>query len=241
MKKKFLLFAKVIGLVAFYSLVLVAAVYITMETLIKGEDVNAPDFQGKNIVEAKELATKHNVYLKEIVGNYDQNYDPQTVINQVPAPGVRIKEKSFIKVFVTSDLVEVIVPDLSGYNLNDCEKLLRENELRKRYISYMDADDVPVDFVISQSFPAGTRVPSGSEIDILVSRGSREKSYIMPDLIGKSVADVISYFENLGLKISKKIEISYPGLDVPGLVLKQHPLSGFRINAKARISIEVSK
>jgi beta-lactam-binding protein with PASTA domain len=238
-KKKLFLLAKILGLIFIYSFLLFTAVFYTMKTLIKGEELAAPDLVGKHVKEAEVIAAKHSVYLKKVIGNYDRRYKPLIVINQTPTPGVRIKEKSFIKIFVTSDLVEVIMPDLSGYNLAECEKILGENDLRKRFVSYMDAEDVPVDFVISQSLPTGARVPSGTEVDVLLSRGSREKSYIMPDLIAKRVEDVAAYFENLGLKISIT-RAPYPGRG-PGWVIKQYPLSGHRINQKARISIEVSE
>jgi len=240
MNKKVLLLSKIFGLVLFYSLILIASVFLTMSILIKGDEITAPELTGKSLKEAYEIAAKKGVYLKKIAGTYDSHYDPLTVITQVPMAGIRIKEKSYIKVFITSEIVEVIVPDLSGYNISDSEKLLRENDLKKRYVSYMDARDVPVDFVISQSYPSGVRVASGTEIDILASRGSREKSFIMPDIIGKKAANVLIYFESRGLKIAKITKTRYPGLE-PDVVIKQYPLSGYRINAKARVSIEVSE
>lgn len=240
MNKKVLLVSKIVGLVLFYSLVLVASVFLTMSFLIKGDEIISPDLTGKSLKEAYEIAAKKGIYLKKIAGVYDSNYAPLTVINQAPVGGIRIKEKSFIKVFITSEVVEVIVPDLSGYNINDCEKLLRENDLRKRYVAYMDASDVPVDFIIAQSYPPGVRVPRSTEIDILASRGSRDRSYIMPDIIGKKAANVLLYFESRGLKISEITKTPYPGLE-PNVVIKQYPLSGFPINTKARVSIEVSE
>lgn len=240
MKKKFLLVTKIVGLALFYSLVLIASIFFTMSTLIKGEELKTPDMRGKSLNEAYKIATENGVYLKKYLGNYGKQYEPLTVINQFPAPGVKIKEKSFIQVFVTSDIVEVIMPDLSGYSLRESERLLRDNNLRKRYISYMDAHDVPVDFVISQSIPAGARVPSDTEVDILISRGRRGKSYIMPDIIGRRIDKVATYFDEIGLKISEIIKVSYPGLE-PGIIIKQEPTSGFPINAKARIHIQVSE
>ena len=237
-KKKLIKLAKVLGVISLYSIVLIISVFFTMKSLIKGEETQAPNLMGKSLEQAQQIAEKEKLYLKRIDGNYDRHYDPLTVINQAPDPGVRIKERSYITVFVTSDVVDVIVPDLVGYDLNDCEKLLSENNLRKRYVSYMDAEDVPVDFVIAQSYPPGSRVPTGTEIDILLSRGPKEKSYIMPDVIGKYATDVNIYFQMRNLKVLEN-KIYYPGLE-PGLVVKQYPLSGYPINAKARISIGVS-
>lgn len=237
-KKKLIKLAKIFGVISLYTIVLIISVFFTMKSLIKGEEIEAPNLMGKNLEQAKKIAEKQNLYLKRIDGNYDRNYDPLTVINQAPDPGVRIKERSYITVFVTSDVVDVIVPELVGYDLNDCEKLLSENNLRKRYVSYMDAEDVPVDFVIAQSLPPGSRVPTGTEIDILLSRGTKEKSYIMPDVIGKYATDVKIYFQMRNLKVLEN-KVYYPGLE-SGLVVKQYPLSGYPINAKARISIGVS-
>lgn len=240
MKKKLLLLLKIAGFTIFYLMVLAVSVYYTMSALIKGEELAAPDLTGKNLYEVERIAAENKIYLKKVMGNFARRYKPLTVINQVPVAGTRIKEKSYIKIFVTSNVVEVIVPDLTGYKLSESEKLLQENNLKKRYISYMDADDVPVDFVISQSYPAGSRVASGTEVDILVSRGSREISYIMPDVIGKKAMDVVDYFTNKGLKKPEMTLVSYPGLD-SGIVVKQHPRSGYRINAKALISIEITE
>lgn len=240
MKKKFLLLTKIVGLALFYMLVLITSVFFTMSALIKGEELKTPDMRGKNLNEAYKVATENGLYLKKYMGNYGKQYKPLTVINQFPAPGVKIKEKSFIQVFITSDIVEVIMPDLSGYSLRESERLIRDNNLRKRYISYMDALDVPVDFIISQSVLPGARVPSDTEIDLLVSRGKRGNSYIMPDIIGKRIGQVTAHFDEIGLKISEIVRVSYPGLD-PGVIIKQEPTSGFPINEKARIRIEVSE
>lgn len=240
MKKKLLAILKVFGIIAFYALILVASIFLTMSILIKGEEIKAPDLIDKNLTQAYEIASRKGVYLKKIVGNYDKNYKPLTVINQSPSPGVSIKEKSFIKVFITSEIVEVIVPDLSGYSLREGEKILRENDLKKRFVSYIDADNIPVDFVIAQSLPPGVRVPRNSEIDILVSKGKRNKSYIMPDIIGKKAEKVLYFFERKKLKISKITTVPYPGLE-SGIIIKQFPSSGFRINLKNLIGIQVSE
>jgi eukaryotic-like serine/threonine-protein kinase len=239
MKKKLLYWSKILGFILFYAFVLFMSTFITMSFLIKGDELETPDLTGKSLKEAYTITSSKGLFLKKIVGNFDRNYKPMTVITQMPVAGVRIKEKSFIKVFVSSEVVEVIVPNLNGLNLAECEKRLLENDLKKRYIAYMNAVDVPVDSIISQSIPAGSRVNTGAEVDLLISRGPGEISYIMPDIIGKRSTDVQSYFDSLGLKISKMNRVSYPGLE-PGVVIKQYPLSGYRINDKARISIEVS-
>ncbi len=241
MKKKLMLLSRIVGVVLFYSLILVASVFLTMSLLIKGEEVPAPNLIGKSLKEAYQIAAQHRVYLRKIEVNYDQNREPLTIINQVPVSGASIKEKSIVKIYVTSELIEVIVPDLSNYGLKEAEEILAKNDLKKRYISYMEVEDVPADFVISHSYPAGARVPRGSAVDILLSRGKREEAFIMPNIIGMKAEKVLAFFESKGLKIAKITDVYYyPGFQ-PGIVINQYPQSGHKIDSKNSISIEVSK
>ncbi len=233
-------YAFILLVVVVYFLAFFYSVFFTMETLIKGEELNAPDFVGKSFTESQKIAEEKNVHLKKIIGTYDRQSKPNVVINQVPSPGVRIKENSIIKVFVPSNVIEVIVPNVVGLHLNESERVLRESDLIKRYISYVDSGDIPVDVIVGQSFPFGSRMPRGSEMDLLVSRGPKEITYMMPDFIGKKGTDVVTTLEQLGLKVTPPTRVSYPGVE-PGTVIKQYPLSGFPINTKARITIEVSR
>jgi len=240
MKKKFILLTKIIGFTFFYIMIMISSIFLTMNYLIKGKETKTPELIGKNLKDAYKIATKKGFFLKKTMGNYDNRFEPNTVINQFPAAGVRIKEKSYVRVFITSEVSEVTVPDLTGYNLKSCEAMLIKNSLRKGSVSYMNANDVPVDFIISQYLPAGEKVAAHSGINLLVSQGRRESSFVMPDLIGLNARNVTYLFEKKGLKISKIKKIYYAKLD-SGIIIKQHPSSGFRINSKTRIALEVSE
>ncbi len=240
MKKRLLFLSKIFGMVAFYSLVLIASVFLTMSVLIKGEELTAPNLIGKNLNEAYQITSHKGIYLKKEIINFDKSYKPLTIIDQFPSPNTRIKEKSFVKVYVTAELTEVVLPDLSGQNLKDSEQALNENNLKKRFISYINSDDIPVDSVISQSYPPGSKVPVGTDIDLLVSKGARDRSFIMPFIIGMKAEKVVYQFERLGFQISKITRVPYSYLE-PGVVVQQFPSPGFRINPKNLISIQISE
>ena len=239
-KKNIFSVSKIMGFIFFYFLIFVASVFLTMSLLIKGEEMTAPNFIGKSLEEAYQEASKQGLYLKKEIGNYLKNFDPLTVIGQTPGNGAKIKKKSFIKVFVTPELIQVTVPDLSGYQFRKSEEILKEIGLKRRNVSYMNINDVPADFVIDQSFPPGAKVSKGSEIDVLVSLGKKDQPLIMPDLIGFKAERVVMFFEDVGMKIAQISQVSYPGLE-SGIVVKQVPSSGFPIHSKKLISIEVTE
>ncbi len=240
MKKKFLLLSRIMGLVAFYFLVLIASIFLTMSVLIKGEEIRAPKLIGKTLKEAYQITSSRGIYLKKEIINFDKNYKPLTIIDQFPAPNTLVKEKSFIKIYVTAELTEVIIPDLSRKNLKECEKILTKSNLKKRFASYINSDEIPADHIISQSYPPGSTVPIGTTLDILVSKGVRDRSFIMPFIIGQEASQVVYFFESKGFKISKITRVPYSYIE-PGIVVKQFPSPGFRINPKNLISLQISE
>ena len=241
MKKKFLALSKVIGLIFFYFLVFIAAIFYTMSFLIKGDEISAPNFVGKSLDEAYQIAAQDGIFLKKIQGNYIKNYDPLTIVGQIPVTGTKVKKNSYIKVFVTPELVEVIVPDITGYNLKKSVEILEMNGLRKGYVSYLDSPDIPIDFTISQSYPPNSRVAKGTEIDILVCGNKKSNSFIMPDVIGKQVEYVVNFFRQRGFKVTNITEVTYDDRMESGIIIKQTPSPGFRINSRNLISFEVNK
>lgn len=241
-KKRGIFLGKILGFTLLYFAVLVLSVYFTMNNLIKGKEITAPDLLGKKLNEVKRIAKIEGFKVKEKVGYFQRDIEPLTIIDQHPDAGTMIKEDSFITVYISSKLVQVTVPDLTGFNLKECERLLEKNNLKRRFISYMETRDFPADLVIGQSYPGDTKVPIRTEVDILVSKGHKSISYIMPNLIGMNREEVTAQLEKVGLKIheSRIQQIEYPGLR-PDIIVKQRPLPGFQINAKYLIDIKVSK
>lgn len=240
MNKKVVLAGRIAAIAAGYSLVLVLSVFLTVTLLVKGGEVSAPDLSGMPLQEAYAVAARKGVYLKKVVGDFGRTYAPSTVVSQFPAPGTSVKEKAVIKIFVASEVGQVVVPQLVQLSQKESELLLKKSNLKKGHTAFIAVADVMPDNVIGQSAPPGSRVAEGSAIDLLISKGGEGVSYVMPDLIGKEAAKVLVFFESRGLKISKIEEVPYFGLK-PGIILKQFPSPGFEIGARNLIGIQVSK
>jgi beta-lactam-binding protein with PASTA domain len=240
MNKKVMMIGKIAGIFLLYFLVFFLSVYSTVSLLVKGDEINAPDLIGKSLTEAYAIAAKKGIIIKKVVGDFGQAYAPNTVVNQFPAPDSGVKEKSVLKIFVASEVGQTVVPGLTARSQRGCDVLLKNSKLKKGHVAFISSRDVPLDDVIGQSVPEGSRIAAGSAIDLLISKGGESLSFIMPDLIGKQADKVLVFFETRGLKISKIEEVAYFGLK-PGIILKQFPSPGFEISAKNLISVQVSK
>jgi eukaryotic-like serine/threonine-protein kinase len=240
MNKRLVAFTKFLGILFIYFFVFVASIFLTMSLLIKGDEIETPNFVGKSTKDAYLLAAQKGFYLRKEVSNTGAGMAPGLIVSQFPPAESKVKEKSTIQIFVASEVASVVLPALIGKSLKNAESDLKTSRLKRGNVTYISTLDQPVDTVIAQSHPAGSRSPENCSIDLLLSKGSEPPTYIMPDVIGKEASRIRTFFESKGLRISRVDEISYYGLK-PGFILKQYPAPGFEISPRNAITIQVSK
>ena len=77
-------------------------------------------------------------------------------------------------------------------------------------------------------------------VALLVNRGERGATYVMPDLIGANGDRVSDLLRARGFRVAVVGDHPYPGVPA-GVVLRQSPQAGFQIAPGEPISIEVSR
>lgn len=232
--------SKILGIAFVYFFVFMVSLFVTISLLIRGDDVEVPNLIGKSLNEASPQVARLGLVLRKELGSGGGNYAPGTIYQQFPAPGSMAKEKGVVKVYVASEMAQLVLPDCAGKTMRDAEALLRKNHLRRGNVSFVTCLEAGADVVLQQYPAAGGRAPEGTAVDLLISKGPAEKTYIMPDLIGKEAAKLVPFFESKGLRIAKIEEVSYYGLK-PGYVLKQFPAPGHEVGNNNQITIQISK
>jgi serine/threonine-protein kinase len=91
--------------------------------------------------------------------------------------------------------------------------------------------------VLAQNPAAGA---AADTVSLLVNRGERGATYVMPDLIGVNAQRAAEVLRGRGFRVALVAEQPYPGVP-PGIVLRQSPLGGFQIAPGDAISLEVSR
>ena len=97
-----------------------------------------------------------------------------------------------------SDYVEV--PDVSGMNYNDAERVLIDSGFRVDTIKEEMNSDVEQGKVIRTSPLAGRKVAKGSDITIYVSNGAQE--IIVEEYIGRNYIEVKTMLESYGINVT---------------------------------------
>jgi serine/threonine-protein kinase len=238
MAKKFLFNAAVATLL-FLILFFLSAV-IFSQVLLKSEVVSVPDIVGKPVVQARAELQKKDLTLAQKGTEPSDRFDKGLIVRQDPASGSRIRVTRVVQVTTSSGSGTVTVPDLAGKTLEETLTLLQTAGLTKGKMTQVHTARLPAGRIIDQRPAPGAVVERGFAVGLLLSQGGLDERYMMPDLIGLKADAIIGRLDAAGFKVADIRYVYYPGAPA-GLIVKQDPPNGYRIQKRNRISFEVSR
>ncbi len=115
------------------------------------------------------------------------------------------------------------VPMLVGKNLSEATELLNKEKLFINIEDKMYNEEIEDGHVIKQSVGEGKRVRAGTEIGVIVSKGT--EMYSMPSFEGQLLEDAKLTLFNLGMKVGK-VTIVHSDTVEKGKIVAQRPLPG---------------
>ncbi len=213
---------------------------IFSQIILKGETVSVPDLTGKGLAEGKGLLEKKDLSLSQRGSEFNDQWPKGRIVRQVPAAGSKIRVTKVIQVFISSGSEKVAVPALEGRSLEAALPLLKDSGLFKGKLTQIHTPRFPAGKILAQRPQAEEAAERNSAIGLLVSQGDREERYVMPDLIGKNAATVIDQLKAMDFMIGDIRSTYYPGLG-KGIIIKQSPPNGYKIQKRNLITLEVSR
>jgi serine/threonine-protein kinase len=209
----------------------------SMRLALKTREVLVPTLTGKSVSEATSILADAGLNLKVEEGRRaDPKVPAGQILTQEPQAGVRTRRERSVKVWVSAGPRSMIVPALGGESERTARLRLEQDGLALRDIAEIRSSEYPVT-VIAQTPPP--RSTSG-QVALLVNRGERGASYVMPDLIGVNGDRAADLLRAKGFRVAVVGEHPYPGVPA-GVVLRQNPQAGFQITPGEAISLEVSR
>jgi len=211
----------------------------TMRVVLDSRDVAVPALAGRTLREAEAIVAPHGLALRIEGRRHDPGVPADRVVAQEPPPGATLKTHRAVRLWLSLGPKRVSVPRVEGESVRTARAALEQAGLPvARALEVRDR--APEGTVLVQRPPAGEVDLQSEGASLLVSRGPRDVSYMMPDLIGRDARAVLQLLERAGLKVSEVHYRSYPGV-APGVVLRQSPPAGQRISARAALSLDVSR
>lgn len=219
------------------TLVGMAAVWRAFQNYLNVGEVMVPDFRGRPLAEVQALAAQ--LGLQIVVGGqqYSDRYPQNTVADQDPPPGQRVREGRWITVITSQGPEVAVVPDVTRRTLTEATLLLEQARLRVGTVQEDFDDQVPRGTVVSQEPAPGTSVPKGTEVRLALSRGP--ELVAVPNLVGLTLEEARAVLHQVGLALDR---IGYvPRGDMaPGRVAEQQPAPGTRIRRSQRIGLRIA-
>ncbi|MDD8020408.1 MAG: PASTA domain-containing protein [Acidobacteriota bacterium] len=232
-----------LDLISFLVIILIfffGGAVISSQIILNDELVYVPDITGKTVDEARIELQKRDLGLS-IAGHYFSDQAGKgRIISQDPASGSRLKVNRSISVIVSSGQESVIIPELKGKSLEQAVGILRQLGLNRGFLTQIHTPRHPAGRIIAQYPIANTVVEKNSPVGFLVSQGEKETTYLMPDLIGRKVNQVVPRFQASGFKVEDIRHVYYPGLG-KGIIVRQNPPGGYPIQKRNPINLEVSR
>ncbi|HEY6546314.1 MAG TPA: PASTA domain-containing protein [Vicinamibacteria bacterium] len=211
----------------------------TMRVVLSSEEVVVPSVVAKSVPEAGSVAARHGLSLRVEGKRNDAKIPADHVAAQEPAAGANLKSQRSIRVWVSVGPRRVTIPTLEGGSVRTARLSLDQGQVP--LLRVVEVDDPSEEGTVLQQHPIAGDVDGAVEgVSLLSSRGRVGADYLMPDLIGRPADAVLDRLRAAGLKVSEVRFRSYPGV-APGIVLRQLPAAGHRVNARAQISLDVSK
>lgn len=160
-----------------------------------------------------------------------------TIISQKPAPGRQIKPHQSIMV-VTCKLPEIqLTPDLIGKTQTQAQEICTSQRMKLK--TYPQTYPLPTGTVIGQTPQKTQEIPDKKIIAYTAT--DKSQNYLMPNLINKSLDEVISFLQKYKTNISvlfqnQKIDVPYPS---SCKIIGQKPLPGSFVNLKNELILQL--
>lgn len=210
----------------------------SMRIALKTRDVIVPSLSGKSVNEATATLSAEGLHLKvEEARRADPKVPAGQILLQDPQPGVRTRRERSVKVWVSAGPRSMIVPALNGESERAARMKVQQEGLELKTIAEIRSGEYPAGTIVAQ-WPAPKS--TAGQVALLVNRGERGASYVMPDLIGVNGDRAADLLRSRGFRVAVVGEHPYPGVP-SGVVLRQNPQAGFQISPGEPISLEVSR
>jgi beta-lactam-binding protein with PASTA domain len=211
--------------------------------------VTVPDLTGMKLEEIESFLSDHDLRYEVEDSVYHGEYPPLTVLRQFPKPGAIVKPNRTIYVSINPIQPPMVpMPDLANPSNTTsrigAEAILKSNGLKRgRIIQRPHAD---LNLVLEMRYKgakiaAGTKIPKGSVIDLVVGDGNGPNGFALGSLLNDRYQTALFKLQGWDLRLGEVF--LYEGADTTGgkaIVYKQYPPAGDSVRVGDPIDLYIS-
>ena len=224
----------VLGTIAFNGLYMTNVINLPTQSFL-------PDFESENLTKAINWTEENNIKTSQNF-EYSDTTQKYSVISQSKKPETLTKNINKVDFIVSNGPdynKEVILADMTGWNVDDVVKFTQENFLNSVTINFEENESVKKDTIISQS-KTGT-IKRNEPIVFTASLGNKDSlsPITLKDLKNESLLKASVYLGRNGVLYELKYEFS--NTVEKGHVIKTSPKKGTTVNPDELVTLTISK
>ncbi|HEX6427844.1 MAG TPA: PASTA domain-containing protein [Niastella sp.] len=182
-----------------------------------------PAVMGKSFADAKQILESKGFEVELQDSIYNDTAKPLSVLRQFPDAEAVVKVNRTVYLTINKAIAPLIeMPNLEGLSFRSAEIAMNQYGLKLEDTLYRT--DFAKNSVLEQQYngeriKAGTKIPQGSEILLILGSGLGHEDFSVPDLVGLNYNDAKVLLESNGLNVGSVI----PSVDPNAFVGRQSP------------------
>lgn len=192
-----------------------------------GAYLKVPEVKGQNVENAIKILESHGfeVVIQDSV--YSDSIPRYTVIKQLPELDATVKVNRTVYLTINRAIPpEITIPKLEGLSFRFAYELLMRNHLKLGDTIYRP--DFMKGSVLEQQYngsriTAGTKVPWGARINLIIGGGLQVEQMSVPELVGLTFAEAKALLETKGITLASVITMNSVKDTAAAYVYKQNP------------------
>ncbi|MDH4156149.1 MAG: PASTA domain-containing protein [candidate division Zixibacteria bacterium] len=226
-------------------LVILLVLYVVTDSFVMplvtrhGTEFPLPDFTGQRLVEARMSLDDLNLRFEIASEEFAPGKEKGIILNQFPVAGTKVKSGRAIKFVVSLGEKRVPIPAVGGLSVRQAMLDLETAGLMLGEIAWAFSDTLPERVVVFSYPSAGTEIPLGSPVNLMVNRGRASTFTYMPKVIGLTLSEAIKRLVDKSLKLgitTYRTDENY----LPETVLEQSEPEGAELDVSTEIDLVIS-
>jgi eukaryotic-like serine/threonine-protein kinase len=227
--------------VALRIFVLLAVAFLSMLMAIRltihGREVRVPDLARLRAGDAQAKLEEAGLGIR-IEDRVYSTQPAETVVRQSPRAGESVRKGQSVHVVTSLGTQALPVPDLVGKSARSARIGILEAGMQLGHMTSVHLEGVDGDTVILQDPPSTLKSTRSPRVDLLVSLGTEETAYVMPDLSGLLAFEAQRKLSAAGLAVGKYSTVAAPP-EKRGFVIGQSVPRGSRVVSGTLVDVQM--
>ena len=199
----------ILGAAALFIVLIVGANMLLKVITKHNQEIRVPDLTGMSVDEAGQYLSARGMRMEITDSVYIKRMERGVVYRQNPEPGDHVKKGR--RILLTINAVnpkQVTMPNLIGYSLRQAKAEILSRGLSLGTLIYVE--DIATNNVLGQKYQGrdikpGTRIYSGSTVDLVLGLNPADNGTYIPDLLGMNCYNAVELLQESSLNIGRTV------------------------------------